>query len=79
MLDIGVGVDKDSYSNVSNASTIGEIYPNPIRNETDVRYEICDMGYEPKNTILRIYDATNRLLKDLSCSTPNALSPMPVV
>jgi len=66
ILDIGVGVNEDSYSEILNACIICDIHPNPFRSETKIRYGIGDMGYEGQNVTLQIYDATGRLVKSFS-------------
>ncbi len=43
-------------------STILQINPNPFSKNTDIRYQITDM----RNTELKIYDITGRLVKDFS-------------
>jgi len=67
----GISEDKSTETMLN----LLEISPNPFTKLTEIRYLIGDMGYEIKNTTLRIYDATGRLVKDLSCSMPNALGP----
>jgi parallel beta-helix repeat protein len=44
-----------------------QVSPNPFRNFTDIIYQITDSGYKTAGSnVLRIYDATGRLIKDLS-------------
>ena len=44
-----------------------QVSPNPFRNFADIRYQIIDSGYKTADSkVLRIYDATGRLIKDLS-------------
>jgi len=56
-----VGVeDNTSFVNINSAL---RVFPNPFSYMTDIRYPIGDRGYEIKNTALRIYDATGRLVR----------------
>lgn len=71
---VGVnGIEEGKQINLDNPRIT--VYPNPFSNFTDIRYKICDMGYEIKNITLRIYNATGRLVKDLSRSSTYALHP----
>jgi hypothetical protein len=47
-------------------SSMLQINPNPFRRTTNIRYEICDVGYEIQNLDLKIYDATGRLVKSFN-------------
>ncbi len=66
----GISEDKSTQTVVN----LLEISPNPFSKLTEIRYVIGDMD-GLKNTSLRIYDITGRLVRDLSCSMPNALGP----
>jgi hypothetical protein len=40
-----------------------EVSPNPFYEQTQIRYEICDVGYAIRDIDMSIYDATGRLMK----------------
>jgi hypothetical protein len=40
-----------------------DVYPNPFRSVTTIRYSILDSRYSMENIALRIYDASGRLVK----------------
>jgi hypothetical protein len=42
-----------------------DVYPNPFRSVTRIRFSILDSRYSIQNTTLGIYDATGRLVKTL--------------
>jgi hypothetical protein len=69
-----VGIEEDTGFRIHDTRYHLRIYPNPFSNRTQIRYEMCDMGYEIKNATLRIYDAAGRLVKDLR-PTPYSLRP----
>jgi len=51
------------------------IYPNPFQNETDIRYEIRDVGLELLYISLQIYDAAGRLVRDFRLITSEGRGP----
>jgi hypothetical protein len=63
---------------IADLSPVLNVYPNPFTHSTQIRYEICDMGHEIKNTTLRIYDAAGRLVKSFLLSTDYCLLPTAV-
>ena len=42
------------------------ITPNPFHHQTEIRYSIHDTGYSMNDLILRIFDATGRLVKSIN-------------
>lgn len=55
------------------ARIVLHINPNPFHNRTEIRYMIHATGYTITDMVLKIFDATGRLVKDF-CITPDALS-----
>ncbi len=47
-----------------------KIYPNPFKERTEIRYQVADNRLQ-----IKIYDATGRLVKDFSLSTPYSIKP----
>ncbi|KPL15982.1 hypothetical protein AMJ74_00040 [candidate division WOR_3 bacterium SM1_77] len=52
-----------------------DVYPNPFRDKTQIRYMIQDTRYMMNGYSLKIFDAAGQLVRDFSRSTPNALHP----
>jgi hypothetical protein len=53
-------------------TTMLKVNPNPFTHETRIRYIIQDPGYTITDMVLKIFDATGRLVKSFR-PTPNAL------
>jgi hypothetical protein len=72
---VSPGISEETGSQVERISI--EVFPNPFKNSTTIRYTIQDTGYMIPNRnvgqgfspTLKIYDATGRLVKDFSRST----------
>ncbi len=64
---VGIGESRCQNPNV----LFLEISPNPFRNNTGIRWQLKNDG----KVSLAIYDATGRLIKDFSRSTPDVLRP----
>ena len=58
--ELGIAVDKEGLS-INTADF--QSYPNPFRNKLDIRLEMKDVRSRTKDTYLKIYDATGRLLR----------------
>jgi hypothetical protein len=66
-----VGIEEHKVSQP--VATALHINPNPFCNRTEIRYMIQDPGYTITDMVLKIFDATGRLVKDFRI-TPDALS-----
>jgi N-acetylneuraminic acid mutarotase len=62
-----IGVKDNSQQSVDGAVAL-RVYPNPFSKKTDIRFSMLDAGYQITDDRLqiKIYDATGRLVKDLT-------------
>ncbi len=67
----GVGESTDEVA----VAPMLEIFPSVFRDRINISYRI---GHSAERMELRIFDVTGRLVRDLSCCTLNALSPVHV-
>ena len=69
-----VGIEENALRHTPDALRLLQVYPNPFRHKTDIRYEIPEeVDSRQKSVVsMKIYDATGRLVKDFRL-TPNAL------
>ncbi len=69
----GVGIEESRQYGIT---TFLRIYPNPSRNQVNIRYCIgWDAKYIPTSGTLKIYDASGRLVRSFSLSTSKLSSP----
>ena len=60
------GVEEDLGYEISDMRCDLTVYPNPFRNETDIRYRMCDNS---QKIFLKIYDASGRLVRQFDHKT----------
>jgi hypothetical protein len=58
----GTGLTDDTRFRIHDTGCKLTVQPNPFRNSTHIRYEICDVKYENERVTLKIYDASGRLV-----------------
>jgi hypothetical protein len=63
--EIPTGITEDNRTRTPQSTRV-EVYPNPFRRTTTIRYTIHDPGYRIENLGLRIYDATGRVVKSVN-------------
>jgi hypothetical protein len=61
----GTLISEDAWYEIRDAGFNFTVQPNPFTHETNIRFSIHDTGYSMKNIVLRIYDASGRLVKSL--------------
>jgi len=64
-----IGVKENHTTNLPMPNL--EVYPNPFRKKTGIRYQLPDNN----DVNVVIYDVSGRLVKAITCPTPNALRP----
>ena len=58
-----VGIEENTIRPMLDATRLLEIYPNPFRHSTDIRYQITD---DSKDLVMSIYDVAGRKVRDLT-------------
>ena len=63
-VDVSItGIEEDAGYAIRDVGFKLNVTPNPFSRHTKIRYSIHDTGYSMKDVILRIYDASGRLVK----------------
>ena len=75
MVTYQVSIDESKTGELQSIILNLEIYPNPFRSKTDIRYQISNKGYIAKSTGIKIYDVTGRLVRSFSLSAPYSSLP----
>jgi len=60
---------KQGSVDLTSVTTLGPLYPNPFRENVEIRYMIQDTGYRIQDSSLRIFDVSGRLVKEWSPQT----------
>ena len=62
---IFTGIDRPFDPNLPRTAVLYQNYPNPFNQSTVVKYYLPDIGYQPAEVRLRIYDVLGRLVRTL--------------
>ena len=62
------GIMEDTRNKMQNAGLNLQAYPNPFTENISISWHVSDITAENQKPVLRIYDVTGRLVKDLSQS-----------